>query len=73
MVIGDDSTSSSEMNFVHAASNKQQEGGRVVDGLLSLLESTLVEDTTFQTKRCQPFLMIPLERWNVERSGTSWR
>ena len=24
----------------------------------------------FQKKRCQPFLMIPLERWNVERSGT---
>jgi hypothetical protein len=22
----------------------------------------------FQGKRCQPFTMIPLERWNVERS-----
>jgi hypothetical protein len=25
----------------------------------------VVEDTAFQTKRCQPFLMIPLERWNA--------
>jgi hypothetical protein len=28
-------------------------------------------DTAFQEKRCQPLYMIPLERWNVERSGTS--
>jgi hypothetical protein len=25
----------------------------------------------FQGERCQPFYMIPLERWNVERKVTS--
>jgi hypothetical protein len=28
-------------------------------------EINFVEDTAFQRKRCQPFLMIPLERWNA--------
>src|SRR2546423_2714428 len=40
------------------------------DDLWSRGDSTSWTRKAFQEKRCQPFSMIPLERWNVERSGT---
>ena len=33
--------------------------------------SAQLDHGVFQGERCQPFFMIPLERWNVERKVTS--